>query len=223
MSDATYKAVSGVCSAGFITTTVPAARAGPSFHACISSGKFQGITCPTTPTGSWRVYVRKLPSEESNLYIRLMMKPYTAINKAQHNYFGPPALRARGHQNNKKTFSRSFRSVHVCSAVDYKYTCPSLIIENYRVGIHLYVCPISTEYSNWSLPSSWRILAPPPPPPPLWMGWSQVASPPQVICLGFLDNSLVQCICLFILLGEDKEFGSSVACPRKRHSLMANI
>ena len=27
----------------------------PSFHACISSGKFQGMIWPTTPTGSWRV------------------------------------------------------------------------------------------------------------------------------------------------------------------------
>ena len=44
ISDATYNAVRGVCSAGFITTTFPVARAGPSFHACINNGKFQGIT-----------------------------------------------------------------------------------------------------------------------------------------------------------------------------------
>jgi hypothetical protein len=29
----------------------PAASAGPSFQAAISSGKFQGMICPTTPTG----------------------------------------------------------------------------------------------------------------------------------------------------------------------------
>merc|ERR1711963_728207 len=29
--------------ASFITTVFPVARAGPSFHACISSGKFQGM------------------------------------------------------------------------------------------------------------------------------------------------------------------------------------
>ena len=44
-----------VCSAGFITTVQPAASAGPSFQACMSSGKFHGMICPTTPTGSWRV------------------------------------------------------------------------------------------------------------------------------------------------------------------------
>ena len=33
----------GVCSAGFITTVQPAAKAGQSFHAAIKSGKFQGI------------------------------------------------------------------------------------------------------------------------------------------------------------------------------------
>ena len=33
----------------------PAASAGPSFQAAISSGKFHGMICPTTPTGSLRV------------------------------------------------------------------------------------------------------------------------------------------------------------------------
>ena len=46
---------SGVCSAGLITTVQPVANAGPSFQAAINSGKFQGIICPTTPTGSRRV------------------------------------------------------------------------------------------------------------------------------------------------------------------------
>ena len=46
---------SGVCSAGFMTTVHPAASAGPHFQATIRIGKFQGITCPTTPTGSRRV------------------------------------------------------------------------------------------------------------------------------------------------------------------------
>ena len=44
--------VAGVCSAGFITTQLPAASAGASFQAAISSGKFQGMICPTTPSGS---------------------------------------------------------------------------------------------------------------------------------------------------------------------------
>jgi hypothetical protein len=42
----------GVSSAGFTMTEQPAASAGPIFQASISSGKFQGSTRPTTPTGS---------------------------------------------------------------------------------------------------------------------------------------------------------------------------
>ncbi len=34
MREQTYSPVRGVCSASFITTTFPVARAGPSFHAC---------------------------------------------------------------------------------------------------------------------------------------------------------------------------------------------
>ncbi|MCY1493553.1 hypothetical protein D9M68_273900 [compost metagenome] len=44
---------SGVCSAGLSTTQLPAASAGASFQAAISSGKFHGMICPTTPSGSW--------------------------------------------------------------------------------------------------------------------------------------------------------------------------
>ena len=52
ISSASRSAVSGVCSAGLSTTVLPQASAGPSFHAAISSGKFHGMICPTTPTGS---------------------------------------------------------------------------------------------------------------------------------------------------------------------------
>ena len=55
------RAVSGVCSAGFITTVHPAARAGAHFHATLTIGKFHGMICPATPTGSRRVYVKKGP------------------------------------------------------------------------------------------------------------------------------------------------------------------
>ena len=44
-------AVSGVNSAGFSTTVLPAASAGAIFHASISSGKFHGMIWPQTPTG----------------------------------------------------------------------------------------------------------------------------------------------------------------------------
>ena len=55
ISPASRSAVSGVCSAGLSTTQFPVARAGPSFHAAISSGKFHGMIWPTTPSGSRRV------------------------------------------------------------------------------------------------------------------------------------------------------------------------
>ena len=68
----TRNADRGVWGAVFITVVQPTAKDGPSFHACISRGKFQGIiyatiisqylsrqtgnwfdTWPTTPTGSY--------------------------------------------------------------------------------------------------------------------------------------------------------------------------
>ena len=44
-------AESGVVSAGFSTTVLPAASAGAIFHASINSGKFHGMIWPATPTG----------------------------------------------------------------------------------------------------------------------------------------------------------------------------
>ena len=44
-----------VYSDGLITTVLPAARAGASFHEASSSGEFQGTMAATTPRGSWRV------------------------------------------------------------------------------------------------------------------------------------------------------------------------
>ncbi len=46
---------SGVSSAGFSTTVLPHASAGPSFHEAMLSGKFQGVISPTTPSGSRNV------------------------------------------------------------------------------------------------------------------------------------------------------------------------
>ena len=45
-------AVSGVNSAGFSTTVLPAASAGAIFQDSISNGKFHGMICPQTPTGA---------------------------------------------------------------------------------------------------------------------------------------------------------------------------
>jgi hypothetical protein len=52
-SSANSSAVSGVCSAGLKTTVLPQASAGATFQASISSGKFQGTICPTTPSARW--------------------------------------------------------------------------------------------------------------------------------------------------------------------------
>src|SRR6202162_203957 len=57
---ANSSAVSGVCSAGFSTHVQPAASAGASFHAAINNGKFQGMICPATPTGSRKVKLSAL-------------------------------------------------------------------------------------------------------------------------------------------------------------------
>ena len=51
-SSARRSAVSGDFSEGFSTTELPAASAGPSFHAAMISGKFHGTIAPTTPIGS---------------------------------------------------------------------------------------------------------------------------------------------------------------------------
>ena len=55
MSSPSRRADSGVCSAGLSTTVQPQASTGESFHAAMSSGKFHGVICPTTPTGSFIV------------------------------------------------------------------------------------------------------------------------------------------------------------------------
>ena len=54
ISSAQTSREAGVCSAGLITTQLPAASAGASFQQAISSGKFHGMIWPTTPSGSWK-------------------------------------------------------------------------------------------------------------------------------------------------------------------------
>ena len=48
-------AVIGVNAAGFSTTVLPAASAGPNFHDVIAMGKFHGTISATTPSGSRNV------------------------------------------------------------------------------------------------------------------------------------------------------------------------
>ena len=51
-SSANFRIDHGVGLAGLITVQLPAASAGASFHAAISSGKLNGMIWPTTPSGS---------------------------------------------------------------------------------------------------------------------------------------------------------------------------
>ena len=50
-SSASRRVLRGVDGAGFSTTVLPAARAGPSFQTAMTSGKFHGAMLPTTPIG----------------------------------------------------------------------------------------------------------------------------------------------------------------------------
>ena len=52
ISSISFRSDHGVGLAGLITVQFPAASAGASFHAAISSGKLNGMICPTTPSGS---------------------------------------------------------------------------------------------------------------------------------------------------------------------------
>ena len=54
-SSASRRAVSGVSSAGFSTTVLPAASAGAKPQPAIGMGKFHGTMIPTTPSGSRNV------------------------------------------------------------------------------------------------------------------------------------------------------------------------
>jgi hypothetical protein len=45
--------VSGVKGEGLITIVLPVMRAGATFHRARSTGKFQGVIAPTTPSGVW--------------------------------------------------------------------------------------------------------------------------------------------------------------------------
>jgi len=60
-SSAARRALRGVCSAGFMTMTLPQARRGPTFQAHMRSGKFHGMMTPQTPTGSRRVMTKLSP------------------------------------------------------------------------------------------------------------------------------------------------------------------
>ena len=51
ITSASSVALAGVSSDGFTTTALPQARAGATFHVSSRSGRFHGVTMPTTPTG----------------------------------------------------------------------------------------------------------------------------------------------------------------------------
>src|SRR5712664_2713757 len=57
-------AVAGVNEAGLKTTVLPATSAGAIFHTGIATGKFQGVTQATTPSGCLIVYAKFNGSSE---------------------------------------------------------------------------------------------------------------------------------------------------------------
>ncbi|EWH01745.1 hypothetical protein Q427_12365 [Halomonas sp. BC04] len=57
-SFARARAVSGVASAGLITTGQPAASAGAHLRVIMARGKFHGVIAVTTPTGSRNTRIR---------------------------------------------------------------------------------------------------------------------------------------------------------------------
>ena len=59
-SSATLNADKGDCSAGFKIKLFPVANAGANFQQAINKGKFQGVTAPTTPRGSFVIVAIKL-------------------------------------------------------------------------------------------------------------------------------------------------------------------
>ncbi len=61
-SSANRSVVSGVRSAGLITTVQPAASAGAILRVAIASGKFQGVMRSTGPTGCCDTIMRPVPS-----------------------------------------------------------------------------------------------------------------------------------------------------------------
>ena len=56
MTSQSFRIDHGVGLAGLTTVQLPAASAGAIFQAAISSGKLNGMICPTTPSGSLKWY-----------------------------------------------------------------------------------------------------------------------------------------------------------------------
>mmetsp|Transcript_11098 Transcript_11098/g.19329 ORF Transcript_11098/g.19329 Transcript_11098/m.19329 type:complete len:269 (-) Transcript_11098:300-1106(-) len=84
------RAERGVDSAGFSTTVHPAASAGATFRVIILIGKFQGVIAPTTPTGCFRVTMRRSrdPGSSTSPVVRLHSSANHSTDAA------PPAISA---------------------------------------------------------------------------------------------------------------------------------
>jgi len=69
-NSAVLSALSGVCFAGFSTTLLPAAIAGPSLWATRLNGKLNGVIAPMIPSGSRIVKpMRPLPASAASMGI----------------------------------------------------------------------------------------------------------------------------------------------------------
>ncbi|MEY4138795.1 MAG: hypothetical protein RLZZ371_977 [Pseudomonadota bacterium] len=72
--------VSDASSAGFMTTVQPVASAPPRIHHWLTSGPFQGMMPPTTPTGALRIMVVKRPGCEFGMVCPLQFMVWLAKN-----------------------------------------------------------------------------------------------------------------------------------------------
>src|ERR1700686_63162 len=74
-------AVAGVSVAGLKTTVLPATSAGAIFHTGIATGKFQGVTQATTPSGCLIVYT-KFEGNSERIVSPFMRRDSPAQNSA---------------------------------------------------------------------------------------------------------------------------------------------
>ena len=91
-NSATLRADKGDCSAGFKIKLLPVARAGANFQQAISRGKFQGVTAPTTPSGSLVMVAIKLSPVGATSSYNLSIASAYHLVQLMHAAISPVAL-----------------------------------------------------------------------------------------------------------------------------------
>lgn len=146
--------VSGVSSAGLMTTVQPAASAGAILRVAIASGKFHGVIRKHGPTGCCDTIIRPVPSgfapyrpctrEVSSLNQRRNSPPYATSPRASAS--GLPI---------STVISRAKSSLRSCSRSNARRR----ISARSRAGVAAHAGNASTAASRAALPSSGDALA----------------------------------------------------------------